>query len=399
LDRRFEIYGQAPPWAIKFKIGRLEKALVRYTRYGLIGTALTGAALNTYLGLPTVFSSKRGRYHGEFHPTPEEKMVFRKTIRKRKRMNRKGFRARKRVKTTVKATPSKYHEVKKTYRKPRFTRRKSRYMKFARKVRNIMANVTALKSGFLNFTGSHNAASGAQGVHSFLMGGGGLANFDDLFKILNSIDAGAERNVTLKLKSMEMTIEYTNDAPKQTALGYVIGGTVPDIPYWTGDTNGTGLPIEPNYCYIKAYHVVARRDMDAANGSDLTSFFTNTLALENTLGGALANAVNQNFLGVTPFEAPQFCSEWKVLDIKEGYIAPGQSFKLKLRKSKSSFIQGNRLMTNAFLKGITEGWLVIVHGAPNYGTGDSGTVALKYNERHKYHYHHILDDDYAIGHQ
>lgn len=312
-----------------------------------------------------------------------------KSYRKIKR--RKVLKA---VKSEKKA-PTKYHEVKTTFTKKKASKSSKRQALFARRVKNIIATVTGLKTAMSQQAGVVASNVGAQQIFARVINGGAVNTLPDLNNLLTSIDPTDINNVTLKLHSSEIWLEVCNVHPKQASEPYTFNvgsGDVPQIVTYPGDGVAAG------YVYMTWYHIVSRFDADATTGGDYAAQFTAALTAENTLAAPFNVAVNPTTYGVTPFDAPNFCTKFKIVSIKEVLLAPGQSYRAVIRSTKTRYIQGARIVENAYLKGITEGWLLVFHGDPIFGGTGPNNANLSYSSMRKYHYHHIVDDDNAIGH-
>lgn len=328
----------------------------------------------------------------------EEVVEMRRGV-KRKRVPKSWRRHKKQKRDVhkVRSMPSQYRETKRTYAKKagRMSKRAQRAAKFVRKVKNIVANTTGLKSAIIDGNFIANTALGQQNVVQFMLNGGALASNPDLDSLLGSIDTGDKNNVTLKLHTAELTCYITNANAYMHENAYtfnVATGAVPAHDFDYGSISSGSV------LYAKAYHVMARLDADNGNlGSNFLSAWAATLLDENVLGAPLNTANTVNTIGCNPFDAPNFCTQFKILGIEEFTLQPGQTHVLRLFSKNWRWLQGNRIEANAFVKGVTEGFIVIFQGSPLYSSGELDSINITGKSVRRYHFRHIQDDGNAGG--
>lgn len=381
---------------ILFKI-RFENAV----RAGIVGTTAIGYIGLKKAGFNTIFEKGYGADH-YYKPEPAIVMPLK---RKRsfgiKRRSLKRFLGparrfkKRRIGNSTKAPLTKYGDTKTMYkarRRSRFSKRKS---KFAMRVRNVMANITGLKSAIFYANASLVVPAAQQGWIPVSMSGGNLNISPYLANLLTSIDPGGQTNCTLKLHMAELEVFVMNDDAKITENGYtfnVATGVVPSHSYTKGDL------VSGNVMFVKVYHWVSRFDSGNNFGGDPYTMLANFMTAEAALGAPVATKISPADNGATPYDCPQWCSAFKIVDVKEYTIQPGEVLRLLLRNTKWRFIQGSRIYDNAFLKNITEGYMIQVHGPPNYTTGELAGAEAQVKFIQRYHFKHISDDRNATGH-
>lgn len=327
------------------------------------------------------------RVGGVDYEMPVRKRVFKRRMRPRrgKRVVRKGKDSDKR--SVMAARSKKVRSYKRG-----FSGKARRRLKFVRRIRNIVAKTTGLKTAVLNFNSTESAGAGFQGVFSVVLAGASLSAQNDLPKLLIATDPGNVGNVTLKLGYREVVCDISNTSSLFNEDAYTFNtstGAVPAHTYEPG--NGTN----PGIIYMKAYHVVARRDISVST-SDWDTYWASLLSVEDTLATPFSG-VTPNTIGINPFDTPQFCSTVKIVGVKEYCLKPGDSCQLVLASNRMSWINGVRIVDNAFVKGVSEGYIVIFRGAPRTSDGVPAISGVTYQVTRRYHYWHIQDDDFAVG--
>lgn len=320
---------------------------------------------------------------------------------KRKRVYKSYRRhVKKKVDSRVKSqkkTPARPGSVKNVMKSKKFRRRDKKKLKFERKIRNIIARTTGLKTGIITATSSLNSVGPDQATASMFMNGGALAVTPYLTQLLGSVDPGAAANITLKLEMSELEVTIINaNEEVYREESYTFNpttGVVPAHDYIAGGANNSN-----NEVYMKVYHVIARRDADDTNGASPSAVWSTFFAAEATLGVPLGTASTINTYGVTPFDAPAFCADWKILNVQNIVLKPGGIHKLILRSKKSRWITAARIDQNAFIRNVTEGFIVTIHGGPSYSTGALTNASITYSQTARYHFRHIEDDVVAEGH-
>lgn len=314
---------------------------------------------------------------------PKDSMVKRKRVPKswRKIQAKKGTKRRKVVKNDQ-PTVTKYHERKFTKVSRKLNRRSlKRKNRFIQKVRNVMMKSAGQKSVKAQGSGSGTALAGQQNFIAFDFADGAKSSAGaDLGRLTTSIDSGNEKAVTLKLSMREFRFTIQND---NNYNNIIVAGVIPN----------------PIYLRGKVYHVVARKDFDGStNGyQSLGAAFTTGLADEGTLTAPFGTKLVTTDVDVTPFDAPNFCSHWKILSVEDIMLGPGESIELVTRRSKDRWINGERIIENSAIRGITEGYIIIYKGTLSPITHAPAAVTISTYSTTTYHFEHLVDDLIASG--
>jgi len=98
----------------------------------------------------------------------------------------------------------------------------------------------------------------------------------------------------------------------------------------------------------------------------------NSLPTTQPASGATALLPSNNAL--TPFDAPDFCSIWKVLNKKEYIISSGQIATFQMRSPVNKYIDGRRMVDCLqALPGYSMAYLFSFHGQPGADAGGANT--------------------------
>jgi len=115
------------------------------------------------------------------------------------------------------------------------------------------------------------------------------------------------------------------------------------------------------------------------NNQSVHTHYQNSLPTTQPASGATALLPSNSAL--TPFDAPDFCSIWKILNKKEYIISAGQIATFQLRSPVNKYIDGRRLTDcPQALPGYSMAYLFMWHGQPGAdagGTGIPGTLATE----------------------
>lgn len=155
----------------------------------------------------------------------------------------------------------------------------------------------------------------------------------------------------------------------------------------------TGLVPAGTTIYVDIYTIYCRRDVFQYNGA--SDFCANTYGDSGNLSGG-TTALSSTAFGVTPFQNPQFCSHFKITDVKRTVLEPGQTYNLQMKDHKSRNYFYNKTNKVVCLKGWTKGFLCIFKGAAGYNQQDvASNVAVEALRTYTYDY--IQDNPQRAG--
>lgn len=223
-------------------------------------------------------------------------------------------------------------------------RKKRRYVKRVKFVRSVMfRNAPSSYQVFNNFQ-SAAAAINKQCYASVCLGPlngitlNGRPYMNDLNQVAgtlnNSALAGSYNNAYLSLDNQTIDIYLFNPNPTKVVD-------------------------------IDIYKVVPRKQI-----RDTTS------PLHTRLQNAITSVPDTQFLpssllndtvGVTPFQGPNFCSEFKVLSKKKILLAPGETTTFSYRNNKNYRLNVDEVTNQTYKPGLTVGWIFVGNG-PHDGT-------------------------------
>jgi len=132
-------------------------------------------------------------------------------------------------------------------------------------------------------------------------------------------------------------------------------------------TNVTGSGLR---AVVDIYECVARRDWKPSD--DPVSIFNNTLPDNGQFAqaGVQAFPLSTTNLGVTPFDNPEFCEQWKILKVRRIKLEDGATATLQFRDPKRRKIEyQTKVQNKSFVRGLTRCWIPIVYGVPNANAG------------------------------
>lgn len=247
------------------------------------------------------------------------------------------------------------HDVVNRYRKKRMPRRRRRrWVSFVRKVRAVELAAQPLQFyGYARLDRVIGAVN-VQTYQSYMLGGTTVTNNDELYQIFQqayntgSIADAAEHQIIMKSISLDIQITNTGTA-----------GAIIDV-----------------------YKVLCRKTFSTA--STIAAQFTQALGeLASPTGGGTVTTTNAS---ITAFDAPNFCSYWKILNKKEVLLGAGQVTTMQLRNARNKRIDGKILTTSPqAIPGYTVAYFFMIRGVPenNLGTGRLAatdiTFAAQYN--------------------
>lgn len=246
------------------------------------------------------------------------------------------------------------HDVVNRYRKKRMPkRRRRRWVSFVKKVRAVELAAQPLQFYGYQRTDRVTGAVNLQTYNSYMIGGTTVTNNDELYQIFQQAYstlsiADASENI-IYMKSISLDIQITN----------------------------TGL----SGCIIDVYKVVCRKTYNSA--VTVHGQYTGALGeLAAPSGGGSVTTTNPS---LTAFDAPNFCSYWKIISKKEILLGVNQTTTMQLRNARNKRIDGKLLSTSPqAIPGYTVAYLFMIRGVPEFSAvsrlaATDVTFAAQYN--------------------
>lgn len=146
---------------------------------------------------------------------------------------------------------------------------------------------------------------------------------------------------------------------------------------------------------LDVYHILARKD--GTGSSDLVSQWSDAIN-EEAAGNLITAITNYQYDGVTPFDAPGFCSRFIIKRVRKIRLSPGQTFQTQLRDPGNYVLNMNDILEKSVAGNLTEGYIICAYNpAVITTTGVRGQVGYTVNFRKKYHYTETSSSVDAIG--
>lgn len=138
---------------------------------------------------------------------------------------------------------------------------------------------------------------------------------------------------------------------------------------------------------IEAYYIVARKDMPpTGNSAYVEDLYVDAFSdLAVTGSGTALSAVA---LGTTPFNAPDFCSQFRIYKKLRIQLGAGATTTFQIRDPKNRVIRSDDVEYSAIRRGITRGILLQVYGLPD-GTNTFGPAELAISHNTVYNYYRL----------
>lgn len=148
--------------------------------------------------------------------------------------------------------------------------------------------------------------------------------------------------------------------------------------------------------FLDLYECVARKDIPqvaAGTQGDPNALFASSLPSKALWSGSGSGALTTSSLGVTPFDAPAFCEQWKIVKVRRIKLEPGATHSIQFRDPKHRKFEWQTLYNYATLRGVTRAFIPIVYGPPNTSgdIGSKGDVAI--NVMRNYHFRQISQSE------
>ncbi|UJO02091.1 Cap [Molossus molossus associated circovirus 2] len=198
-------------------------------------------------------------------------------------------------------------------------------------------------------------------------------NFDDLYAIFNAYKPSG---VLVDNTILEFTAAVWN-----CCLANVTG-------------NGTRAVVD-------IYECVARRDWKP--NDDPVSIFRNTFPDNSQFAqaGAQAFPMSSTQLGVTPFDNPLFCEQWKILKVRRIKLEDGATATLQFRDPKHRKIEyQTKVQNKTAVRGVTRCWIPIIYGQPVDNAGAplrAESVKVVFDVQRNYHFRQLSTSTPSAG--
>ncbi|AUM61847.1 capsid [uncultured virus] len=141
--------------------------------------------------------------------------------------------------------------------------------------------------------------------------------------------------------------------------------------------------------FVDMYECVARRDYGSA--SDPQTLLAASLPSTSSFTGASGPiGLATTSPGVTPFDAPAFCEQWKILKVRRYKLEPGTSASLQFRDPKHRKIEyQSKVASKSWNRGVTRCWIPIVYGVPTAAGTRQVAVSVVFDVVRNYHFRQI----------
>lgn len=149
---------------------------------------------------------------------------------------------------------------------------------------------------------------------------------------------------------------------------------------------------------LDVYHVLCRKTGTSGTaGGDPALWWSDAIS-EQAAGNMPFAVVTNQYEGVTPFDAPSFCSNFIIKRVRKIRLSPGQTFQTQLRDPGNYVLSMYDVLDRNIANNLTEGYIVVGYNpAMNPGSGVRGVVAYNHNYSKKYHYTETSSSVDAIG--
>lgn len=250
----------------------------------------------------------------------------------------------KRKRTVTPMVSSFQHDNVPRYNYKRMPARKRRVWKrFIKKVRHVDLQMQPLHVYTKKTLNAGTTAANVGNSFGYMIGGTTVTNNDELYQMFkgayNVASAAACAPYKIYLKSLVLDMMITN-----TSTTTVI---------------------------LDVYRLQCKKDY--ATASQLATQFN--AAIGEVAADATAGTLTATDISTTVFDAPNFCSYWKVLSKREVILGSGQTTTMQMRKPSNKYIDGKLISQNVqALPGYTEAFFIMWHGAPDATPNFSATA-------------------------
>lgn len=250
--------------------------------------------------------------------------------------------------TSSGSTVTTQHDSAVRYRKKRMpSKKRKRWVRFAKRVRAVELSEQPLQFYDAQTSANYTTSADQQNQVGFMLGGVQVGSNDELYKIFvdayNVASATAAASYQVYMKSMCLDMQIAN----------------------------TGT----NSAVVDVYRLRCRKAYPAAvtPQAQYTSALTD---LVTTTGGGTVTATKPS---LTPFDCPNFCSFWQVMNKTEYIVSAGQVITLQMRNPRNRKLDGKLIQQYPQgIAGYTTCLFVQWRGVPinNAGTAQLGATAI-----------------------
>lgn len=225
-------------------------------------------------------------------------------------------------------------DAKTRYVRKRMPRRKrKRWTRFTKKVRHVELQAQPLQIYTTQGVNNSTTAKNQGQVASRILGGTTSSGNDEIYQIFqgayNIANVAACAPYKIFVKSMVMDYQISNT------------GSYPVI--------------------FDVYTLMCRQTFTTAQ--DIGAQWLAAIAeVQSPAGGG---SMSTTTTAITPFDAPNFCSYWKVLKKTEYIIGSNQVITLQLRNAANRHVEGKELATAPQCLRGSKAFLITWHGAPD----------------------------------
>jgi len=227
------------------------------------------------------------------------------------------------------------HDTRTRYRRrPMPRRRKKRWVRFVKRVKHVSLSMQPLQIYTTEGVSNQTSSANQGGIYSRIIGGTQVSGNDELKltfqKAYNLASAADCRPYKLYLKSICLDVEVTNT------------GSQPVI--------------------LDCYTLQIRKSYDGA--STLHDHWSTSIGeISSPAGGGTVSATKT---AVTLFDAPNFCSFWRVMKKTEYIIGGGNTITLQMRMPADRYIDGKQIENSPQgLVGMSKAFFFTWHGVPS----------------------------------
>lgn len=277
---------------------------------------------------------------------------------------------------------SKYDDFSTIYSRRRAPRRIARRVRsFVRRVKNVIDGEVGLQvavrpqinaglnAPVLLSVGSVNTQNTSRlpGLY-FVHGPGFTSGSNNGLDDVDAIFSGFQSSASL---ANDVILEFTN--------------AVWDAKFYAASTNASP-------CFIDLYECVARKDIPqtaAGTAADPNALWASSLPSDANWGGSGAGGINTSTLAVTPFDAPAFCEQWKILKVRRIKMEPGATHSLQFRDPKHRKFEWQTLYNYATLRGVTRAFIPVLYGPPDVAGDMASECKVAINVMRNYHFRQL----------
>lgn len=242
------------------------------------------------------------------------------------------------------------HDLVTRYRKRRMPRRRrKRWVGFVKRVQSVIAKAQPLQSYNNLYYANGTSSANKGGYWGWIMGGTQPSANDELLRcfyaLYNKSAITDIYNYKILMKSICMDVMFTN-----TGAATII---------------------------VDVYRLACKNSYQSA--SSLATQFAANVGDIAASPGAGANTIAASDLGITLFDVPNFCKNWRIINKKELVISAGQTSTFQMRNSRKKLISGRDLQSYPqAIPGYSQAYFFTWHGIPsnNGGTAEFAATTI-----------------------